>query len=195
MKSLLRQFLHQFDQFNEVEIDAIVDHTQVETFKKGSIILREGDICRTCFFILKGCIRQFQLVKGEEKTTEFFTEGQAAVLYSSYLDQTPSQYHLSCVEDTILTTGTREQEQKLHREYPRLESMIFALMPQDLYKAQERISLLGNHPPEERYRILLKRRPELMNRVPLQQLASFIGVTPESFSRIRKRVAQKEQSH
>ncbi|MFN6945807.1 MAG: Crp/Fnr family transcriptional regulator [Cytophagaceae bacterium] len=191
MKDLLAKYISRFEKFNENEIKAIVENTQMESFKKGTIILEEGKICNKCFFILKGCLRQYQLINGEEKTTGFFIEGQAAVLYSSYLEKIPSEYYLSCVEDCVLTTGSREQELKLHKQYPKLEYLIHALMPQDYAKAQERIAILSCYNPEERYLKLLKTQPELLNRVPLHQIASYIGVTPESLSRIRKRVFNK----
>lgn len=194
MKSILTDFISRFNKFDENEIAAIVENTQIESFKKGALILKEGNICNKCYFVLKGCVRQFQLVNGEEKTTAFFTEGQAAVLYSSYLENSPSKYYLSCVEDCILTTGTREQEKELHKKYPKLEYLVHTLMPQDYAKAQDRISLLNNYNPEERYLILMETQSELLNRVPLHQIASYIGVTPESFSRIRKRVLIKEKS-
>ncbi|HYG40858.1 MAG TPA: Crp/Fnr family transcriptional regulator [Cytophagales bacterium] len=188
MNDLLTQFISKFEKFSAEEINAIVENTRIESFKKGTIILKEGKVSDKCFFVLKGCLRQYQLVNGEEKTTGFFTEGQPAVLYSSYLKRTPSEYNLACVEDCILTTGTRAQEQELHKEYPKLEHLVHTLMPQDYSKVEDRITFLNFYNPEERYQILMKTRPELLNRVPLHQIASFIGVTPESFSRIRKRL-------
>lgn len=193
MKESLTNFILKFNTFDQNEIRAIVENTQVEFFKKGTIILKEGEVCTKCYFVLTGCVRQYQLVDGEEKTTAVFIEEQAAVLYSSYMDKIPSKYYLSCVEDCILTTGTREQEQKLHKQFPKLEYLIHTLMPQDYSKIQERLDSLINHTPEERYLILMKNQPELLNRVPLYQLASYIGVTPESFSRIRKRILRKQK--
>ena len=194
MKESLTKFITKFNTFNQDEIRAIVENTQVEFFKKGTIILKEDEICTKCYFVLSGCVRQYQLVDGEEKTTAFFTEEQAAILYSSYLKKSPSKYYLSCVEDCILTTGTREQEQKLHKQYPKLEYLVHTLMPKDFSKIQERLSSIINHSPEDRYLELIKNQPELINRVPLHQLASYIGVTPESFSRIRKRIMIKQKT-
>lgn len=190
----LMRFIEKFKSFNQNEINAIVENTQVEFFKKGTAILKEGEVCTKCYFVLSGCVRQYQLVNGEEKTTAFFLEGQAAVLYSSYLESSPSEYYLTCVEDCILTVGTREQERKLHKQYPKLEYLIHTLMPQDYSKVQNRLASLINNNPEERYQILMKTQPELLGRVPLNQIASYIGVTPESFSRIRKRILIKEKS-
>ena len=84
MKDSLIQFISQYDRFTQEEISAIVENTELESFKKGTIILKEGQICTKCFFVLEGCLRQYQIVNGEEKTTAFFLEGEAAVLYSSY---------------------------------------------------------------------------------------------------------------
>lgn len=190
----LMRFISKFKSFDQNEINAIIENTQVESFKQGITILKEGEVCTKCYFVLSGCVRQYQLVNGEEKTTAFFLEGQAAVLYSSYLEGRPSEYYLSCVEDCILTIGTREQEQKLHKQYPKLEYLIYTLMPQDYSKVQDRLASMINNSPEERYLLLIKTQPGLLGRVPLYQIASYIGVTPESFSRIRKRILIKEKS-
>jgi CRP-like cAMP-binding protein len=190
----LKQFLSQFKSFDQHELNAIIENTQIESFSKGTVILKKGEVCTRCYFVLTGCVRQYQIVNGEEKTTSFFTEGQASVLYSSYLEGSPSEYYLSCVEDCTLIVGTREQEQKLHKQFPKLEHLIHTLMPQDYSKVQDRLASLVNNSPEERYLILMKTQPELMGRVPLNQLASYIGVTPESFSRIRKRILLKEKT-
>lgn len=193
MKEALRKYLLKFDGFNQNEIDAIVEKTKVGFFKKGTVLLKEGELCHQCYFVLSGCLRQYQLVDGIEKTTAFFIEEQAAVMYTSYLQRKPSKNFLSCVEDCILTTGTWDEEQKLHKEFPKLAYFVRSLMPQDYSKIQERLSSLLHYSPEERYQRLMKNQPDLIGRVPLHQLASYIGVTPESFSRIRKRIMIKQK--
>lgn len=194
MKDALIHFISQFDKFTHEEINAIVENTQLENFKKGTTILREGQICTKCFFVVKGSLRQYQIINGEEKTTAFFFEGDAAVLYSSYLEKKPSKYYLSTVENSILTTGTRVTETELHKKHPKLENLISTLMPLDYDKSQEHIELLTNYNPEERYQNILKTKPQIINRIPLHFIASYIGVTPESLSRIRKRIITKEKS-
>ena len=197
MDDVLKQFLTSFQSFSEAEISTIIANTQVESFKKGTVVLEEGKVSNKCFLVIKGlvikgCLRQYRMVDGEEKTTGFFTEGQPAILYSSYLNRLPSEYSLSCVEDSILTTGTREQEQNFSNESPKLEHLVQILMPQDYARREDHVALLNFHKPEERYKLLMKTQPSLLNRVPLHQIASYIGVTPESFSRIRKRVMKSE---
>jgi len=188
MKEIATQFIKKLNLFNAQETDAILAHTDVEIFKKGDIIAQEGKTSDKCYLVLKGCLRQYQIIDGEEKTTNFFLEGQPAVLYSSYLKKIPTDYFLSCVEDSVLLTGTRAQEQELRKNYPELEHLTYSLMLQDYSKAENYAALLNGYKPEDRYLILMEKQPQLLNRVPLHQIASFIGVTPESFSRIRKRI-------
>lgn len=188
---VLKKFFLDFGVFNEEEIEAIVQNTQVKLFKKGTILLRENEICDQCYFIISGCVRQYQLVNGEERNTAFFVEKQAAILYESYINKKPSRHYLACIEDSVLITGTREQELELHKKYPKLTHLVNTIMPRDFIKIQDHLSSLINNSPEERYIDLMKNRPELLNRVPLYQLASYIGVTPESFSRIRKRIMSR----
>lgn len=191
MENVLRPYLENLERFDEEEINAIVDHTQSDVFQKGDIILNQGEICTKCYFVIKGCLRQYKLVDGEEKTTGFFLEGQPVVSYSSYLQKKPSEFNLSCEEDCVLVIGDRDKELELHQKYPKLGELTFALMLQDYKKAENYIALLNTYKPEDRYLMLLKNQPELLHRVPLHHIASFIGVTPESFSRIRKRVTNK----
>ena len=194
MKEIVRQYIKKIEKFDEDEINGIVENMQVESFKKGTVILKQGSVCDKCYFVLKGCLRQYMIVDGEEKITDFFLEGQPAVMYSSYIKQSPSEFYLSCVEDCVLITGTREQELELHKKYPKLEYITHTLMVQDYHKVEDYIALLNGYKPEERYLALQKNRPELLNRIPLHQIASFIGVTPESFSRIRKRIMANDKS-
>jgi len=120
MKELFFTFILKFDVFTKEEIQAIVANTKIESFKKETVILTEGEVCTKCYFILSGFVRQYQFVDGVKKTTAFFLEEEAAVFYKSYLNKLPSLYYLSRVEDSILITGTREDEEKLHLLYPTL---------------------------------------------------------------------------
>ncbi|GAB3249788.1 Crp/Fnr family transcriptional regulator [Larkinella harenae] len=188
MENTVRWFLEKLEKFNLNEINALLEHTRIECFSKGDLIVRQGLICNTCYFVLKGCLRHYQIRDGEEKTTRFFLDGEPAVLYASYLKQT---HYLSCVEDCILLTGTREQEQELHKKHPKLENLIHTLLFRDYDKAENYIALLNGYKPEDRYLMVLKNQPELLNRALLHQIARFLGVTPESLSRIRKRIVTK----
>lgn len=178
------------DTLSEEEANAIRSQLSVASYKKGTVLLKAGEISGMCYFILKGCVRQYVMVDGEEKTTAFFTEQQAAVPFTSYTKQEPSAYYFICAEDCTLVEGDIKKEQDMYRRFPKLLAITRAVMEQDLGKTQEAFSLFITSSPEERYLNLLRTRPELLQRVPLHQVASYLGMTPESLSRIRKRTSR-----
>lgn len=145
-------------------------------------------MAKKCYFVVHGCLRQYQTKERDEKTRRFYVEGDPVVLYSSYLHSAPSEYSVQCLEVCTLISGTREAEQKMHAVYPALEYLTHTIMMDDYKKAEEYITLLNSLRAEQRYSVLSDTRPDLFNRVSLLYIASYLGVTPESLSRIRKRV-------
>lgn len=159
----------------------------VKRFDKRTIILEEGKISNECFFIIKGCIRSFYIKDGEEKTTEFYTE-EEAVTPSTYGKKIPSEYYLECIEDTIAGVGTPELEIELYQKFPQILLLNQALGEAIMAKQQDTFAEFKMASPEERYLALLKNRPDLIQRAPQHQIASYLGIKPESLSRIRKRI-------
>ena len=170
----------------ELEI-AIKESAFIKSFKKGTILLKEGELSNECYFILKGCLRCYYFKNGEEKTTEFYTEEQAVTL-SCYGKKTPSEYYLECIENTIASVGTPELESEMFQKYPQLESLSRVMAEVMMTKYQDTLVEFKMASPEERYLNLLKSRPDLIQRVPQHQVASYLGMKPESLSRIRKRI-------
>lgn len=195
MDTTVRQFVEKLGKFSAEEIDALLKYMEVAEYKKGTVIIQQGKVCDQCYFLLKGCLRQYQLVDGEEKTTGFFLDGQPVILYSSYLKEKPVDYYIACIEDSILLAGNRQQERDLYSKYPNLENLVQALMLIDYSKAEDYIELLNCYGPEERYLILMEKHPEYFNRIPLHYIAGFLGVTAESLSRIRKRISANDKSN
>lgn len=187
-------FVQSFPGFTTDEAKQIAEALVVRSYPKGTLLLREGDAGDECFFVLKGFLRQYRIVDGLEKTTGFFVEHEAAVLYASYGNEAATQSFLECGEDTVVIIGNVQQEQSMYEQHPKLAKLTRSMVEDDFGKVQEQRDRFLISTPEQRYEYLLNNRLDLVQRVPQHQLASYIGVAPESLSRIRKRLASKERS-
>jgi len=193
LKQTLMQFLTQFEGFlTKDELQLIVDNSTIQLFKKGTYLLKEGEVAKHCYLVLNGCVREYLVKNGEEKSTAFYTEGQPVNSFTSATNKTKANHNLICVEDCILTVGTSSLEEEMCELIPRLRSVIRMEVEKHTGTYQDEMSKFITSSPEERYQDLLENRPDLLNRVPLHQIASFIGITAESLSRIRKRMTDKK---
>lgn len=176
---------------SEEEERAIAETMNIKQFTKGTVLLKEGQVSTEAYFVLEGCVRQYYLIDGDEKTNNFFTEEQWVVSINSNSQQIPSDHFLDCCLDSILVVGNRQKEEDLYRHFPKLETISRRVMEKVFAEQQQIKASYTIDTPEQRYLKLLKSRPDLFQRIPQYQIASYIGVKPESLSRIRKRIIQK----
>lgn len=181
------QFLSNYAPISKDLEQIIIEHSGIRTISKNEDIIREGQIAQECLFVLKGCIKKYYLIDGEEKISNFYTEGQV-VTPNSYTDKKPSKYFLTALEDTIALSGDPENEQKAIKQYPELGEFIGKVTEKLMVNISDELDNRVNHSPEERYLMLSKERPDILQRVPQYQIASYLGIKPESLSRIRKRL-------
>lgn len=174
---------------SDEETSAITETMCIQQYKKGTLLLKEGQVSSAAYFVLEGCVRQYYIVDGEEKTNNFFTEEQWVIAVNS--QRMPSNHFLECCTDTSLVVGNRQKEEDLYRRFPKLETVSRKVMEKVFAEQQELIASYTIDTPEQRYVKLLKSRPGLFQMIPQYQLASYIGVKPESLSRIRKRITHK----
>lgn len=168
------------------EKELLINLSLFKDYKKGTILLREGEFAKESYSVLSGCIRQYYMHDGDEKTTAFYLEEESATP-ESLINNEPSAYYLSCEQDTSVMVWTPEMEQEVFGKFPKFERLCRVLSEKELAKSQSTFARYINSTPEERYTELMQTRPELFNKVPQYQIASYLGVTPESLSRIRKR--------
>lgn len=188
---LLQECVSECIPLSEQEVESIKELVIVRHFKKGTLILREGQISTNCYSILSGCVRQYYLKNGEEKTTFFYTEGQTIFALRGSNQNLPAKHYLACVEDTTLTLLTQENEREMFRRFPRFQTLSRIALEEELGNYQQMLADYIIYSPEERYLNLMNFRPDLLDRVPHYHLATYLGVKPESLSRIRKRIMIK----
>lgn len=187
MNDKIIAFIEKYIKLTPEEKEAISKQNVISGYPKDSILLKEGEYAKVCYFVLQGCVRSYHLVDGEEKTTEFYTENDT-INPVSYVINQPSEYYLSCTEDCILALGNEESNQKLMEAVPRLGQMVMKMSGDLLVKNQLSLDDFKKLSPEMRYKKLLETRPDLFQRVPLYYIASYLGITPVSLSRMRKRI-------
>lgn len=189
-KKLIAYFLRIMP-LSQAEIEAIVETTHIQFYPKGTILLQEGQISAEVYFVLEGCVRQYYMVEGDEKTNNFFTEGQWVISINSFQEMQPATHFMACCTDTYLVVGNREKEEDLYKRFPKLETVSRVVMQKVFAEQQQIMEDFLTNTPEQRYLKLLETRADLLQTIPQYQIASYIGVKPESLSRIRKRLLMK----
>ncbi|HEU4469648.1 MAG TPA: Crp/Fnr family transcriptional regulator [Flavisolibacter sp.] len=178
----------QIPQITDAEWDRLQQKLTVQHLKKGELLTRAGDICRQVSFINKGLLRMFYLVEGKEVSVGFVPEGNYLAQYDSFLTQQPSAGNIDALEDCELISLSYESMQALYKEMPvfqifgrKVAEMLFLMV-----SSQKKMLLILS--PEERYRRVLESQPFIVQRVPQYMIASYIGITPEHLSRLRRKM-------
>lgn len=191
MQDILFGFISKYVSLTEEEKNAILSLDLFHSVKKGTVILKEGQKSIDNFFVLKGCIRTYYIIDGEEKTTAFYTELEGLTPHCA-INKTTSEYFVSCVEDCILLISNADMGVEINSKFPKFEIMCRILSEELLAKKQIDFDAFKISSPEQRYLNLLQKRPDLIQRVPQHQLASYLGIKPQSLSRLRARILEKK---
>jgi CRP-like cAMP-binding protein len=181
----------QFTDFNDSELEIIMPYFETKKFRKKSTLLNVGIVSNEVFYLINGCIRLYCEKDGDELSTYFFTENMFAGSYDSFLSRKPSKVAIETLEECEVLVLTHEAQEELYRVFPKMNEFIRKAIEQRFVLLHDLfISYLLNS-PEERYLTLLEERPDLLQRIPQHQIASFLGITPVSLSRIRNRISKK----
>ena len=152
-----------------------------------TILLNQGDTATAMLFVRKGCIRACFNDEGNLVTTQFFLEGQVATALESFLTQTPSQFSLETVEPSQLSVLTKPDFDHLLASDRSFHDWFYQTALQKLIEHTHRLLSFIKDSPQERYAQLVQQHPELLSRFPQNYIASYLGVSPVSLSRIKNR--------
>ncbi|MFD1417547.1 Crp/Fnr family transcriptional regulator [Companilactobacillus keshanensis] len=156
-------------------------------FEKGSILLDEGDIATEIYIVISGALRLWHNDDGRDITMQFFFENQMVSSFESFYLGEPSGFSIESIENTEVLMLSKKNFDLIRRLYPSIEPDVTSLICERFIEYRNIFFSQIQYSPEERYRELEKNEPEILERVPLHFVASFLGITPVSLSRIRKR--------
>jgi CRP-like cAMP-binding protein len=183
--------LKQLTGFTDMELDMVLKKFETKSIKKKTSLLKAGSKAKEVYFVLKGCIRLFYEKDGEDISAYFFTENMFAGAYDSFISQKPSRHAIETLEDCRVLAISYKAFHQLLNEFPKMNELVRKVLEERFVSLHELFTSQILDSPEERYLNLLKERPELLNRIPQHHIATFLGVTPVSLSRIRNRVVKK----
>lgn len=186
----LKEYLQKIlPDMNDSTWSAFLSKTKTAEYSKGDHVYRAGGICNNISFVSQGLLRSYYLtVDGKEVVTSFANTGSYYSDYNSFLTQKPTKFYTQTLEDTILIDVSYNDLQELYLKHPQCER-VGRLIAESLFKSlSDRNSSFQFETPEQRYRKFIEYDQDVAQRVPLYMIASYIGITPEALSRIRKRI-------
>ena len=151
------------------------------------VLLREGEISRKMLFIEKGCLRTWINNDGKEITTQFFFEGDSVSSIESFRTNQPSLYSIETIEPSIVQTITQQEFQTIIEQSPEIKKQFEEHLFKRLFQSQQLFFSYLKNSPQRRYEELITTYPHIVQRVPQHYIASYLGITYVSLSRIRNR--------
>ncbi len=192
MFDLLRTNLQKRIQLSEEEFGRCVEFFVPKKVRKKQFILQEGEVCRSITFVLSGCLRSYTVdSNGEEHIIQFAIEDWWISDLQSFLSGRPTTYNIDALEESEILLMDKEARDKMLESVPKLERYFRLLQEANYVAMHHRIEESLSSSAEERYLDFIKTFPTLIQRVPQGQIASYLGITPQSLSRIRKELSEK----
>ncbi|MPQ48951.1 cyclic nucleotide-binding domain-containing protein [Marinifilum sp. N1E240] len=184
----IRQHFEQLVPLSEEEWEDISKGFYRQECAKGELILSQGDECDFIAFIEIGLFRFYHVKDGSEKIITFWFSGDVFSEYRSYITHTPSTNYIESMQDGIIWKIKREHMLDLYDKYPNLERLGRKFAERTYLKLADRLDSFLQDSPKERYLDLLNRNPNFVQEIPQYMIASFLGISAESLSRLRKRI-------
>ena len=168
----------------ECQQDLIVC-SKINTFKRNEIVIREGQFSKKAYLIVQGCARAYYLKDGRDISDWFTFENQFMASIVSFFSKEPSPHYVEFVEDSIVFEFSKETIDHLSNKHRDLERLISTVVTETMLGLCERLYTVQFNKAEERYKHLISTQPDITQRIPLTHIASYLGITLETLSRIR----------
>lgn len=185
MYDSIRSSIQQFGNFTEAQLSEIISRLKFHALTKGTNLIKEGKICREFYFVQKGCFRQYMILEtGVEATMNLWTEKDWLFDYKSFITQQPAVSIIQAAEDSEVFEFSALD----FHELVKISDGFFQIgriMEQAIQNQEFQHNRIT---PEEKYELLMNSKPEILQKFPLKHIASYLGIAPETLSRIRRKI-------
>ncbi|MBQ3769451.1 MAG: Crp/Fnr family transcriptional regulator [Prevotella sp.] len=193
-RDVARELARRYSTMTHEELDVLEGILVPKKYQKGEIILHEGEVCESIYWVAKGLVRQFYYKNGKELTEYMATEDNIVMSIESLFTDKPSTQQMVALEPTILfALPKRELEHEAVRNV-NIQMLYRKILEESLIISQVHADMLRFESAQERYSKLVKRSPQLVLRAPLVYIASYLQMTPETLSRVRTSVLLGDKS-
>ncbi|MEP5792396.1 MAG: Crp/Fnr family transcriptional regulator [Cyclobacteriaceae bacterium] len=190
MDQTLRNFFLQYGGKQIQYLDKIGSLARQKTIKKGSFLLEEGAICKNFYIVISGSFRLYYLKDGIDTSVWFSFKNNSSIELHSYISQSPSEYYIECIEDAEVIIISKSDIDLLCQTNPTIDALFKCFWQDVVQHLINRLTNLQKYSAEERY-IKLIEDTDYLNQIPQKYIASYIGVTTTSLSRIRRKIKTK----
>lgn len=185
----LKTFIAKYASFSDAELETIAGKFKTKVVRKNNYLLSKGDTCKDIVFVNKGCLRLYYVKDDVEISVWFAFEQSSAIEIYSFISENPSNYYLQAIEDSEVLYLPKTELNRLYQLHPKMQEMMRNFWEDVILNLINRFTALQTDSAEKRYLDLLS-KPAYLKTIPQKYLASFIGVTPTSLSRIRKQIVK-----
>lgn len=188
MESPLITYFKNYLSLSYQETEFLDKNVPIVEIKSDDFLLKAGEISSAFYFVIEGFIRMYYLVDGVEKTTFFYEKNDFVSSYESYTQQAPAKHYLQPIKDSKVAVFDIDVVSEMLSKFPRFELLSRIVMEKELAIHQDIISFFITMNAAQRYVNLAENKPHLLQEIPQYHIATYLGVSPETLSRIRKRI-------
>jgi CRP-like cAMP-binding protein len=187
-----KEYLQNISTISDKEFEETIGYFSEKHLHKGDFFIKQFSVCRQVGFIIKGTIRIYYINQKDEETTYgFCQENCLTTSFKSFISQTPSDLILQALEDTDLLTIDYDKLNLLYKKYPTWQNIGRIITQNEFLNMEQYASVLNNETAKEKYLRLLKEQPNVLQKANIEDIASYLGVTRRTLSRIRQEISQK----